>query len=103
MIGKTILALLIAVILLGGPVAMLIWSRRRREFRIRQWCDDNGYALLSLKAGGTMSGFQAPPGLIGGGVLITIQDEQGGQRTGWVYFGASQSLLPWGKLQVRWL
>jgi hypothetical protein len=97
--------LLIFFLFLAGWIGGLLWFGRRCEYRIREWADKNGYALLKLEYRRVLGGiFYFLGGFMrSGNWHITVQDDQGGQRRGWVHFGPFFWVdLPWGKMRIRW-
>lgn len=96
---KFLLVLLILGLFAAG--ALLISQIQQR--RIYQWANQNRYAVLKLRfvrhAGGLL--FWMP--LVQRGTWqVTVEDEQGGVRTGWVYFGRWWLEMPWGRLHIQW-
>ena len=100
---------ILLLLLIAGRIAWPIWKGRVLRRRIRQWATDSGYALLRLR-------YQLTPGRLAlllfvgwipffplGAWYIKIQDEQGGQRDGYVHFGSWLLDVPWGEMHVRWL
>ena len=96
--GVAVVIGLVLAVLLAGVVAYQIWFARRCERAIRGWADANGCAIIEL---GRWRLSPRPAGLLKTW-RITVQDEQGGWRTGTVYFGSWLLDVPWGKMHIRW-
>jgi hypothetical protein len=97
------LKFLLVLLALGLLAVLALLFSQLQQRRIYQWANENRYALLKLHfvrhAGGLL--FWLP--LVQRGTWqITVEDEQGGRRSGWVYFGPWWMECPWGKLHVQW-
>ena len=95
-------------IVLGGfgllfalDLCIRISLARRYKRRIRQWADENGYAVLQLAYKRPFSGMLVPF-FNKGTWYVQIQDSQGGQSYAYIYFGHWLVDLPWGQMVVRW-
>jgi len=88
----------------AGAVILWVWLGRYERRRVRQWCDENDYALLELKYFGLLRGLLRPRrGGFGGGTWrVRLRDHQGQIRTGWIHFGSRRFDIPWGEILVRW-
>jgi len=93
------------VILLGMAGAVVLWflycarAFRRREWRIREWARENGYAVLDIRSddGDDLEvlrrSFPAPTRHF----RVRIQDDQGGLATVTIFLAK-----PSGPIDVRW-
>jgi hypothetical protein len=91
-----ILLTLLAVPVLVVAYQFCIW--RHCERRIRLWADREGYAILRLGRWRDA----AWPLSLGKSWRVTVQDEEGGWRTGTVHFGYWLVDIPWGRMSVEW-
>jgi hypothetical protein len=94
--GMLILLAFLAVPVLVVAYQICVW--RYCERRIRLWADQNGYAVLRVGR------WRASGGLLplGKSWRVTVQDDEGGWRTGIVHFGYWLIDVPWGKMSVEW-
>ena len=94
--GALVLLTFLAVPVL--VVAYQIWFWRRCERQIRLWADRNGYAVLRLGRWRALGG----PLSLAKNWRVTVQDDEGGWRTGTVCFGYWLIDVPWGRMVVEW-
>jgi len=101
-----------ACLLAGLPSALLflfwlvlgVWEREAGK---RSALRDVKHLLLDLPPGayilaGITAGLLSVLWVLMGTWEVAIQDEQGGQRNGYVTFGHWLVDLPWGKMNVEW-
>ena len=85
--------------------------KRKDSIRIRDWARDNGYAVVSLQyhylvlhalVRYLLGVVWLCPFPTSGAWYIKIQDEQGGQRQGYIHFGSMWVDIPGGEMKFEW-
>jgi len=98
-VGRIILG--VFVLLFAADLCIRISFSQRYKRHIRQWADENGYAVLQLAYRRPFHGMLVPF-FNKGTWYVKIQDSQGGQAYAYIYFGHWLVDLPWGEMVVRW-
>jgi hypothetical protein len=104
MLSTGLLLKLLGVLFLLGLLALAgMGLSRLQQRRIYAWARDHQYAVLDLRfvrhAGGLLFWL---PMVQSGTWRITVEDAEGGTRTGWIYFGPWWLEVPWGAPHVQW-
>jgi hypothetical protein len=103
---------LVPLLWFGAAIYVLVQTQRKLSQRIRMWASENGHAVIRLQYRYTLGPIGTVFTIMFWGVFkwgswyVEIQDEQGGNRRGYVHFPVPYLPpwldVPWGKMQFEW-